>query len=70
MPIYEYVCRDCGTKYDKFVRSASSEVKLKCPKCGSVEGDKAFSAFSARTNGGGVSSGPAVSSAPACGPIG
>lgn len=70
MPIYEYVCRDCGRKYDKFVRSAAGEVKLKCPHCGSEQGDKAFSAFSARNVGSGPALGPASASAPACGPIG
>ena len=69
MPIYEYVCQDCSTKYDKFVRSLTARVELKCPKCGSAHGEKALSAFSSRSAGtpafGGV-----ANSAPACGPIG
>lgn len=69
MPIYEYVCRDCGQKYDKFIRFTAEEVKLKCPHCGSEQGDKTFSAFSARGIGG-PATGAGASSAPACGPIG
>lgn len=69
MPIYEYICEECGRKYDKFVRSSSSPVKLHCPDCGSEKGKKAFSAFST----GGTSNtswGSASNSGPACGPVG
>jgi putative FmdB family regulatory protein len=72
MPIYEYVCQDCGEKYEKFVRSSTAKVKLMCPSCGSERGDKAFSVFGAI--GGSAKSGGSVgsfnSSAAACGPIG
>jgi putative FmdB family regulatory protein len=69
MPIYEYVCQDCGLKYDKFVRSSLAKIELKCPNCGSTEGKKAFSVFGVRgdTNGSSVA---ATSSAAACGPVG
>ncbi|RME76406.1 MAG: zinc ribbon domain-containing protein [Chloroflexi bacterium] len=71
MPIYEYVCKDCGQKYEKFVRSATAEVKLVCPSCGSERGEKALSLFgavsgSARSGGASTS----FSSAPSCGPVG
>lgn len=69
MPIYEYVCQDCSTKYDKLVRSLKAKIELKCPKCGSPHGEKALSAFSTRSAGG-VSFGSAAASAPACGPVG
>jgi putative FmdB family regulatory protein len=69
MPIYEYICQDCGEKYDKFVRSSLAKVELECPKCGSAKGKKAFSVFGLRGDAGG-SSVAAASSAAACGPIG
>jgi putative FmdB family regulatory protein len=71
MPIYEYVCQDCGEKYEKFVRSSTAEVKLVCPTCGSERGEKAFSVFGAIGGGSASSSaGSFASSAAACGPVG
>ncbi len=69
MPIYEYVCQDCGEKYDKFVRSSLAKIELKCPKCGSSQAEKAFSVFGMRGAGNG-SSLSAASSAAACSPFG
>jgi len=69
MPIFEYVCDDCNEKYEKLVRSRTAKVELKCPTCGSAQGKKALSAFSARTAGG-ASLAVSSSSGPACGPIG
>ncbi len=34
MPIYEYRCDDCGTKFEKLVRRASDSAGLACPSCG------------------------------------
>ena len=45
------------------------ETKLKCPKCGSSQGKKAFSVFGVRGSGSAQSS-LGTSSAAACGPIG
>lgn len=72
MPIYEYVCQDCGEKYEKFVRSRTAEVKLVCPNCGSERGDKAFSVFGAvgSSSDSGGSLGSFGSSGAACGPVG
>jgi putative FmdB family regulatory protein len=69
MPIYEYVCQDCGEKYEKFVRSSLAKVELKCPKCGSSDGKKALSVFGTRASGA-MASFAASSSAAACGPVG
>jgi putative FmdB family regulatory protein len=69
MPIYEYVCQDCGEKYEKFVRSSLAKVELKCPACGSSDGKKALSLFGTRP-GGSQPSFSGASSAAACGPIG
>jgi putative FmdB family regulatory protein len=34
MPIYEYRCEDCGTKFEKLVRRSSDVPELTCPSCG------------------------------------
>jgi len=43
MPIYEYRCRKCGAKFEKFVRSLSAQNTVQCPRCGSEEVEKAIS---------------------------
>ena len=69
MPIYEYVCQDCRVKYEKFVRSGSTSVELRCPNCGSTNAEKALSLFGTRSSGS-QSSQAAASQAAACGPVG
>jgi putative FmdB family regulatory protein len=72
MPIYEYVCQDCGQKYEKFVRSMAAKVELMCPQCGSEHGEKAFSVFGAIGTSSTSNESSSSFSAPAaaCGPIG
>lgn len=45
MPIYEYRCQECGTTFDKFVRSMSNTVQVECPKCHSKNCQKSISLF-------------------------
>ncbi len=45
MPIYEYECVECGTRFDKFVRSATRPVEVACPTCKSENCRKVVSAF-------------------------
>jgi len=45
MPIYEYRCEECGTVFEKFVRSVSAEFKVVCPKCGSENCHKNITLF-------------------------
>ncbi len=33
MPLYEYKCTKCGSKFEKIESVSASEIK-KCPKCG------------------------------------
>ncbi len=70
MPIYEYVCQNCGQKYEKLVRSNSAAPELKCPHCGSSQARKALSLFGTHAAGGEGPWGAASSSATACGPVG
>ncbi len=43
MPLFEYVCIDCGEKFEELVMSSSASVN--CPKCGSKNTTKQFSTF-------------------------
>jgi putative FmdB family regulatory protein len=52
MPIYEYICQHCGTRFEKLVQSTSSTATIECPECASREVEKAFSTFGlGRPNG-------------------
>jgi len=53
MPVYEYKCSECKTKFDVFHKSISVEEKIICPKCGSQDNKKLLSAFSASINSAG-----------------
>lgn len=68
MPIYEYVCNDCDTRYERIVMSASQEIA--CPKCESKRHTLQLSVFSAgkSTNGSASSSKPSVSGGCGCTP--
>ena len=48
MPIFEYLCEDCGTKFEKLVRR---EDRVECPSCGQDRLTTQFSTFAARANG-------------------
>ncbi|MGH9559593.1 MAG: FmdB family zinc ribbon protein [Bryobacteraceae bacterium] len=46
MPIFEYSCDDCGTKFEKLVRRAGDRVL--CPECGEAHLTPQLSTFSAK----------------------
>ncbi len=46
MPIFSYICKDCGEKFDLFIRIGGKDEKLICKKCGSKNIQKTFSSFS------------------------
>jgi putative FmdB family regulatory protein len=48
MPIYEYICQDCGTKFEKLVRNGAT---VACPQCGQAHLTPALSTFATHTNG-------------------
>lgn len=69
MPIYEYLCDDCGAHYERIVLSRSTVIE--CPKCASAKHTIQLSVFAAPTNGtkssSGSSSGPSSSGGGCCG---
>jgi putative FmdB family regulatory protein len=53
MPIYEYKCDDCGTKFEKLVRHSSDVPELTCPSCGKNHLQQELSTFAAHASSGG-----------------
>jgi putative FmdB family regulatory protein len=51
MPIYEYVCKQCGNEFEELV--FNDEEPVTCPKCGATDTEKLMSACSAKVDGGG-----------------
>ncbi len=54
MPIFEYLCEDCGNKFEKLVRRSASENSsngVHCPSCGQEHLKQQFSTFAAHANG-------------------
>jgi putative FmdB family regulatory protein len=50
MPIYEYRCGECTTRFEKLIRRELDETALVCPKCGSTLLDREFSTFAAHAH--------------------
>jgi putative FmdB family regulatory protein len=61
MPIYEYLCDDCGTKFEKLVRNAAASSDVECPSCGEAHVSEQLSTFATHANG------TAREAAPSCG---
>ena len=49
MPIFEYLCEDCGNKFEKLVRRDTDEIL--CPSCGQSHLEQQYSSFAAHANG-------------------
>lgn len=47
MPIFEYKCKECGTKFDILHKSLSNPADVICTSCGSEDAKKLLSGFSA-----------------------
>lgn len=45
MPIYEYRCEKCGSRFEVLQRVGEDGRHLRCPKCGHEKVEKQFSAF-------------------------
>ena len=50
MPVYEYKCTECNTKFDVFHRTTNTDEKVVCPECKSSNNKKLLSTFSASMN--------------------
>jgi len=57
MPIYEYICRECGYKFEQLVASMRNRTLPLCPKCQGRAKRQVSSVFAAHSRG----------NSPACG---
>ena len=46
MPIYTYICRDCGEKFDILIGVTSEKKEVKCEKCNSKNIQRTLNSFS------------------------
>ncbi|MBM4388399.1 MAG: zinc ribbon domain-containing protein [Deltaproteobacteria bacterium] len=53
MPIFEYICGDCGVKFEELVRNSGDTVE--CPSCHGRNNEKTLSTFAFKSEGGGFS---------------
>ncbi|MGA8221203.1 MAG: FmdB family zinc ribbon protein [Candidatus Acidiferrales bacterium] len=60
MPIYEYLCDECGERYERIVMSQKQAIT--CPKCASGKKTIQLSVFAAPSNAGKSSAGSSSSS--------
>ena len=63
MPIFEFICQECGSPFEELVRSSSAVGEVICPSCGSSQVAKQISTFASKVAGsaGTYSSSPAAS---------
>jgi putative FmdB family regulatory protein len=59
MPIYEYICEDCQTEFEKIVINREQEIA--CPKCAGKKNKIQLSVFATGNGSGGSSKGPSFS---------
>jgi len=52
MPIFEYRCSDCSTKFEVLHKSGEKAEDVICPKCNSTKSKKLMSSFAASMDGG------------------
>ena len=65
MPLYEYVCTDCGHRFEVLQRIGEGSKGVRCPECDSEQVERQLSTFAA-----GAGSGSSRSSGASCGPGG
>ena len=53
MPIFEFVCTDCGEPFEELVMSSGRTDDLTCPACHSQNITKKISTFASRLSSGG-----------------
>ncbi|MBM3325954.1 MAG: zinc ribbon domain-containing protein [Calditrichaeota bacterium] len=56
MPIYDFICRNCGKQFEQLTPYNWQSAGVTCPLCGSVELDKAVSLVGAFQSGGKIQS--------------
>lgn len=57
MPLYEYVCKNCGHQFEVLQRMGEGASDLSCPSCGEKRVEKQFSTFASSSHGTSTSTG-------------
>jgi putative FmdB family regulatory protein len=52
VPLYEYHCADCGTRFEVLQRVGQGPEGLECPDCGKTDVEKEYSTFAGSVAGG------------------
>lgn len=55
MPIFEFICMDCGKEFERLVWKSSESNEIKCPECNSSHLEEKVSSFASVSEGGGSS---------------
>ena len=55
MPIYEYACNDCGTKFESLRPIKEADRPIECKQCHSQETHRKMSTFFAQSGGHAIS---------------
>lgn len=50
MPIYEYECDSCGSKFELLRKMSDSDSEVQCPKCSVPNPKRLFSSFGAQAS--------------------
>jgi putative FmdB family regulatory protein len=53
MPLYEYYCADCNTKFEALRRMSQADDPIACARCKGMNTSRAISTFAAISKGGG-----------------
>jgi len=64
MPIFEFVCLDCGDSFDRLLRSSYAISDINCPSCESQDVKKKLSLFSSKISSGTQNATAAANCAP------
>ena len=54
MPIYEYVCQDCNTKFDALRSIRDADTPITCTHCQSQKTSRMISVFFAQSSNGAI----------------
>ncbi len=67
MPIREYRCTKCGSKFETLVLQGEDENSLSCPKCHGKDIHRCMSVFTGLVPNGGTGAAKAAASGASCG---
>jgi len=51
MPLYEYICQDCGNRFDALRSYKDADQPISCSVCASQQTKRALSVFNAHSSG-------------------